>query len=110
MSQNEIKNLLILYRNEIERGIKPINTKIILYGSYARGDFRPDSDVDVMILLNTGEEEINQIETKICDITYEFNNDYGTDIMPIVQSEKNFEYWKKADMFYKNVEREGVLI
>ena len=26
--------------------------KIILYGSYARGDFRPDSDVDIMILLD----------------------------------------------------------
>ncbi|MCD8077155.1 MAG: nucleotidyltransferase domain-containing protein, partial [Lachnospiraceae bacterium] len=26
--------------------------KIILYGSYARGDFREDSDVDVMILLD----------------------------------------------------------
>jgi predicted nucleotidyltransferase len=25
--------------------------KAILFGSYARGDFRPDSDVDIMILL-----------------------------------------------------------
>ena len=26
--------------------------KIILYGSYARGDFRTDSDIDIMILLD----------------------------------------------------------
>lgn len=26
--------------------------RIILYGSYARGDFKPDSDIDIMILLD----------------------------------------------------------
>ena len=29
--------------------------QIILYGSYARGDFRPDSDVDIMILVEIKE-------------------------------------------------------
>ena len=31
--------------------------KIILYGSYARGDFTSESDIDFMILLNCSEEE-----------------------------------------------------
>lgn len=29
---------------------------VILYGSYARGDYTSDSDVDIMILVNLSEE------------------------------------------------------
>ena len=32
--------------------------QIILYGSYARGDFRPDSDVDIMILVDISDLEL----------------------------------------------------
>lgn len=28
------------------------NATVILYGSYARGDYREDSDIDLLILLN----------------------------------------------------------
>ena len=31
---------------------------ILLYGSYARGDFRPDSDIDIMILVDLSDDEI----------------------------------------------------
>ena len=31
--------------------------RIVLYGSYARGDFTPESDIDVMILLDCKHEE-----------------------------------------------------
>ena len=32
--------------------------QIILYGSYARGDFRSDLDVDIMILLDLSDLEL----------------------------------------------------
>mgnify|MGYP003297084145 CR=1 FL=1 len=31
--------------------------QIILYGSYARGDYRDDSDIDIMILLSISDTE-----------------------------------------------------
>ena len=30
--------------------------KVILYGSYARGDYSPESDIDIMILVGNGDE------------------------------------------------------
>ena len=84
--------------------------KVILYGSYARGDFRPDSEIDVMILVDTDRAGVSPLEKKICDVTYDFNDEHGTDIMPVVQSNTHFDYWKKADMFYRNVEKDGVVI
>ncbi len=50
------------------------------------------------------------MEKKTCDVTYDFNNEHGIDIMPVVQSSTHFEYWKKVDMFYRNVEKDGVII
>ena len=39
-------------------------TKVILYGSYARGEQRDNSDVDIMILTTLADNEIEKIETR----------------------------------------------
>ena len=83
---------------------------VIVYGSYARGDYNEHSDIDVMILVDTDRAGVSPLEKKICDVTYDFNDEHGTDIMPVVQSNTHFDYWKKADMFYRNVEKDGVVI
>ena len=106
----QIEELLKVYRGELESATDYRIKKVILYGSYARGDFRPDSDIDVMVLVDTDREGVSALEKKICDITYDFNDEHGTDIMPVVQSNTHFDYWKKADMFYRNVEKDGVVI
>ena len=42
--------------------------KIILYGSYARGDYNSSSDIDIMILTD---DEIEIYRNKISDIAYD---------------------------------------
>lgn len=32
--------------------------KVVLYGSYARGDFTPESDIDIMVVLDCSKEEV----------------------------------------------------
>ena len=34
------------------RDIMPLDARILLFGSHARGDARPDSDWDILIILN----------------------------------------------------------
>ena len=50
--------------------------KIILYGSYARGDFNKNSDIDIMILVKSDSSEIKDIERKILDYSYELDLKY----------------------------------
>ena len=106
----KLEKLLKVYREELEKVTDDKIKKVILYGSYARGDFQPDSDVDVMILVDTSLDGVSSLERKICDVTYDFNSEHETNIMPVVQSKEHFDYWKNADMFYRNVEKEGVVI
>lgn len=109
MSTN-IREILNLYRQQLENVTDNQIKKIILFGSYARGDFKINSDIDVMILVDTSASEMQECENKIYDITYDFNCEYDTEIMPIVQDVNHFNYWKESYMFYHNVEEEGVTI
>lgn len=78
------------------------------YGSYARGDFNVDSDIDIMILVDLTDEEISQKGRFLSDVTFDYNFEYGLEIMPIVKNRDHFYKWLRAYPFYNNIKREGV--
>jgi len=78
---------------------------IYLYGSYARGDFRQDSDVDVLIALEglvSPGQEIDRISDGVADICLEHNVLIAT--FPVS------EEWLKVrkSPLFENVRREGI--
>ena len=81
---------------------------VILYGSYARGDFRPDSDIDIMILVDLEDEEIGKKGRLLSDVTFEYYFDNDIMIMPIVKNLDHFNNWLRAYPFYNNVKKEGI--
>ena len=81
---------------------------IILYGSYARGDFRPDSDIDIMILVDLSDDEIRSRGHMLSNLTFDYNFDNDLKIMPIVKNLDHFNKWLRAYPFYNNVKKEGV--
>lgn len=84
--------------------------KVILYGSYARGDFSTDSDVDIMILLDISDLELKEYSQQLSYMTYDFNLDNELDIKPIAKSEQHFKKWIETYPFYANIHREGVVL
>ena len=82
--------------------------KIILYGSYARGDYRADSDIDIMILLDLSDMDIKEYRHELSGETFDFNMDHDLDIKPIAKSQEHFQKWVDVYPFYANVEKEGV--
>lgn len=83
-------DILYEFSRKIKRILGSKLVKVILYGSYARGDYHDNSDIDVMILTTLTDEEIDQIETEIFDLAYEFQLAYGIDISVIVKNEEHF--------------------
>ncbi len=84
--------------------------QIILYGSYARGDYDSDSDVDIMILLDLSEMDIKKFRHRLSDLTFDFNMEYDVDIKPIAKSEAHYKKWIANYPFYANINRDGVSI
>jgi predicted nucleotidyltransferase len=108
MMPGMINNLLGQYV-EVVREIYGDRLKsVILYGSYARGDFRPDSDIDIMILADLTEMEIEEFGRQLSWSTYDFNEEHETDIKPIAKSAAHFKKWQGVYPFYTNVQQEGV--
>jgi predicted nucleotidyltransferase len=103
--------LEVLLRQYVEELQKIYGTRlksVILYGSYARGDFEPDSDIDIMILLDLSDMEIKTYRHQLSGLTYDFNMDHELDIKPIAKSQEQFEKWQDSYPFYNNVNKEGV--
>ena len=84
--------------------------KIILYGSYARVNYKKDSDVDLMILTNLTDEEIIKYRTIIWEIASEIEIDTEICISPLIKNIDKYNYWVSTLPFYINIEKEGVVL
>lgn len=93
--RSEVRCMSKLMQDLIEEYVEAIKKiygshvrQIILYGSYVRGDFRPDSDVDIMILVDMSDLELKAYAQQLSYMTYDFNMDNDLDIKPIAKSEE----------------------
>lgn len=84
--------------------------RVILYGSYARGDYKDDSDIDIMILLDMPDLESKKYSQQLSYMTYDFNLDNDVDIKPIVKNEEFFIKWVTNYPFYASIQKEGVVL
>ena len=81
---------------------------VIVYGSYARGNYSELSDIDVMILVTLTEEKIKKISDEISDMAFEYLMKFGVDISPVITNIDHFNYWADNLPYYRNVRDEGV--
>lgn len=102
-----IQSLIEQYIAEIKKIYGVHLCKVILYGSYARGDFKMDSDVDIMIILDMSDVDLKAYSQQLSYMTYDFNLDNDLDIKPIAKSEEHFNKWVVNYPFYANVNKEG---
>lgn len=82
---------------------------LILYGSYARGDNRPDSDIDLLVLVEQ-ENVTYSDEKRIKYPLYHIEYDTGIMISPLVFSKKLWETRHRITPFYASVLKEGIVL
>ena len=106
----DLSCLLERYKEAVTQILGERLKRIILYGSYARWDFKQDSDMDIMILADIQPEEISNLADRIYDITYDFEVKYEMEINPSIQSIQVYEQWKGVYPFFMNIEKDGVAV
>lgn len=80
----------------------------ILFGSYARGDADPDSDIDILFLVDASRQEISACNWQIGDLAADFLLEHGIMVSPIVENRDYFSANSNVLPFYRNIVHEGV--
>lgn len=82
--------------------------KIVLYGSYARGEQTDESDVDIAVVLKKGNtEKMHDAMTNVI-VDYEIEQGVTFSVIPIEY--ENYIEWNKTLPFYKNIDKEGIVL
>ncbi len=110
MSDNippRIKKILRETQKQLQKIYHKRLKELILFGSYARGDFAEDSDIDIILLLDDIDNTFQEREKylpEICKISLEYDK-----IISIIPFDYR-EFKQKRTPLILNVNKEGIRI
>ncbi|MEG3844345.1 nucleotidyltransferase domain-containing protein [Microcoleus sp. herbarium14] len=108
MSINDkLKNILIELRSHFEQIYDSRLVTMVLYGSQARGDAHPDSDIDVLVVLKApvqAGEEIDRTLPIVADLSLQ--NDEV--ISCLFMDEQRFTHYNGP--LLRNIRKEGIAL
>ena len=107
---NNIQKIINEFLTEVKEILGSRLKKVILYGSYARGDYNKSSDIDLMILTDLNNAEIEQYRNTISDIAFDIELETGFIISPLIKNIENYNARIDVIPFYMNVNKEGVIL
>ena len=102
-----MQNLMEKYVNEIKKIYGLHLRQIILYGSYARGDYDNESDIDITAVVKGSRLELQNKLRAVWDISADIGLENDVVVSPTVIPYDEFEEYKEKLPYYRNIAKEG---
>ncbi len=83
---------------------------VILYGSYARGDYDDESDIDIMVRIKCTSAELINYLTIFTKFTSRLSVEHDVTVSVSVADTESFERFKNHLQYYVNVQKEGIKV
>lgn len=107
---NKVNVILKQFIEEVSKLLGKRLKKVILYGSYARGDYNKNSDIDIMILTDLNDQELAKYRMKIRDLACDLEAENDIIISPLVRNIEKYNNRIDVVPFYMNIQKEGVIL
>ena len=78
-----------------------------LYGSYARGDYSAESDVDILLTVDMDASRIAQYRRDMASLTSELSLKHNVTVSVTVKPLEQFRRYAQVLPYYQNVLKEG---
>ncbi len=109
-TQSQLNKILSKISQTAKSTLKDKLDSIILYGSYARGDYDKDSDIDILILADIPRELIFKYKSDLIRLSSELGLEYDIVITITLKDIETFDKYINAVPFYQNIKKEGIPI
>lgn len=81
--------------------------EIVLYGSYARGDYAKDSDIDIAAVVYGSRVDLQEKLKAVWDVSAELGLENDIVVSPTVIPYDEFMKYKQSLPYYRNIAEEG---
>ena len=81
---------------------------IVLYGSYARGDFDEESDIDIVAIVDCTREEISAYQRQLAEVASDLDLEFGIMVSPGIIPYDDYLKYQDDLPYYRNIAMEGV--
>ena len=103
---NISREMIQCYKDVFGRSI----IKILLYGSYARGDNNDESDIDYVAIVHGDRVELQTKLEALWDSSALIGLKYDVVVSPYIIPEDEYEKRKATLPYYMNIQKEGIEI
>ena len=79
-----------------------------LYGSYARGDYSKESDVDILVTVALDRTELSKYRNALASVSSDLSLKHNVTVSLIVKPYDEFTLYSSTLPFYMNVIKEGI--
>jgi uncharacterized protein len=105
-----VLNMMEDIRAEITASLGAVVKEIVLYGSYARNEQTPFSDIDIAVLIDEKNVSMAEIRDKLGDIKVDLSLKYDIVLSILVRPYQQFMAGRSYMPFYSNIDREGIVL
>lgn len=109
-TENQLAVISSAVADEAKRVLGNNLDAVVLFGSYARGDFDNESDIDIMVRINCSAEELKNHRDAFVNIASKLSLSNNIEVSITLVDLPSFNKYRKFLPFYMNVDKEGVNI
>lgn len=110
LNKSVIDNVCSEIVNHLQTVMNEDLLQIILYGSCARGDYSPDSDIDIAIILKcdrlTSKKYSTLLVAEATELAMKYYSIVNFVCLPLDEFEKNSSWYP----YFHNIQKEGIVL